>query len=517
MAEVKSEHIAINELRALNKDASNMMFEGSRVRIAWAEGKRVWDIWETILSAYDTINVESKATTLTKSLLNLQSYGTDRLGVNHDMAYTISPTSISANTSTSSKNHTVTVKQTATGKSVSVTATQKGNVQTTTYQNFRITGYTYSDVPAGGGTIYPTISYAYDKVVTNSNGLTGTTTIMTGTTSSCKVTSKSSSSSYIGTVNTSNGSIYASSLYDTLKSRSSIALIYGISISVTVGGVSRTITYSTNRYVYQEANTRSEVTSKANYFVETTDANQGSLGSSGGTFTIEAKCVKQRYWEYTSGSGGLDSTWEAVEATVTGTNCTVSPTSFISTSYVEITGTVGMGTTSERTISITVTAKEKTSAYDTTSIKQESTIATPSYYIEVTQVSQTINGTFTDYTNYQSSDNAFAAVDEVWFKATVRNNKSTSINVYASALYGQGYNYSGEWMNVSMSDRMRNSSKTLVNYVTLSGNSSTTVYFLWNNIGAHYMPSDEVFYLDFVLVDDDGNYVSNNVDFVMVK
>ena len=112
------------------------------------------------ISLYDHID---------KGTLELAELRTDRLGVQHEMEYTISPTSISANTSTSSRTQSVTIKQTKTDKSISVTATQAGNVQTTTYENFRITSFTYSsDVSAGGGTVYPTINYAYDKVVTNS-------------------------------------------------------------------------------------------------------------------------------------------------------------------------------------------------------------------------------------------------------------------------------------------------------------------------------------------------------------
>ena len=69
MAEVKGEYIAVNELKASAKDAKKMMFEGQNIRIAWAEGKRVWDVWETILSA-SNFSVPATATTLTKTLLN---------------------------------------------------------------------------------------------------------------------------------------------------------------------------------------------------------------------------------------------------------------------------------------------------------------------------------------------------------------------------------------------------------------------------------------------------------------
>ena len=47
MAEVKGEYIAVNELKA---SAKKMMFEGQHTH-SGQEGKRVWDVWETILSA----------------------------------------------------------------------------------------------------------------------------------------------------------------------------------------------------------------------------------------------------------------------------------------------------------------------------------------------------------------------------------------------------------------------------------------------------------------------------------
>lgn len=295
MAEVKSEHIAVNELRALSKDASKLMFEGSRIRIAWAEGKRVWDVWETILSAYDTINIESKATTLTKSLLNLQSYGTDRLGVNHDMAYTISPTSISANTSTSSKNHAVTVKQTDTGKSVSVTATQAGRVATkTTYKTPSVTSTSISTVPASGNvTRYLTVYWSQVKVITYDNGTTSTSTV---TGSSTATVTNGSSGTGVGAY-ISGGGVYVPSAgtdwYTSQRTAFTISKFTFTANEVSSGTVSRTV------YVYQSANTRS--TYYRNYKVSLS-SNKDELNPASDSATITVTSTKESYYRYISGS-----------------------------------------------------------------------------------------------------------------------------------------------------------------------------------------------------------------------
>lgn len=355
MAEVKSEYIAVNDLRALSKDAYKLMFEGSRIRIAWAEGKRVWDIWETMLSAYDSINVESKATTLTKSLLNLQSYGTDRLGVNHDMAYTIDPTSISANTSTSSKKHSVTIKQTDTGKSVSVTATQAGRVATkTTYKTPTVTSTSISTVPASGNvTRKLTVYWSQIKETTYDNNTTSTETV-TGS-STATVTSGSannSSGAYI-----SSGGVYVPSAGTTYYTSQRIA--YTISqFNFTANGISSG-TVSRTVYVYQSANTR---TSTTEYSVYCGVASPRTIANTGGTFSFSATCQSRTNYTYLSGSTENGS-WVDAKATVSYSNgvSNVSTSSF--TGSATITATVGENISSSREPRVTVKATNGTSDY----------------------------------------------------------------------------------------------------------------------------------------------------------
>ena len=108
MAEVKDSYIATNALKAHGKAVAQLKFGSNNVKRAWMRGNIVWDVWETILSANDT-SISSSYTELTKSLLGILSYGTDALSVTHDIGYSINPSSVSANTSSSTKSHSVQV------------------------------------------------------------------------------------------------------------------------------------------------------------------------------------------------------------------------------------------------------------------------------------------------------------------------------------------------------------------------------------------------------------------------
>lgn len=308
MAEVKGEYIAVNELKASAKDAKEMRFEGQNIRIAWAEGKRVWDVWETILSA-SNFSVPATATTLTKTLLNLQSYGTDRLGAQHEMEYTISPTSISANTSTSSRTQSITIKQTKTDKSISVTATQAGRVaQSTTYGTPSVTSTSISTVSASGNvTRYLTVYWSQTKTTTYDNGTTSSTTV-TGSSTATVISGSANNSSgaYI-----SGGGVYVPSAGTTYYTSQRTA--YTISqFNFTANGISSGTVYRTV-YVYQSANTRT--TSYMNYYVGLTP-NTKYVSSINGAITIKVTATKDKYLSYASGSSEYDG--------VVGTNANLS-------------------------------------------------------------------------------------------------------------------------------------------------------------------------------------------------
>lgn len=308
MAEVKGEYIAVNELKASAKDAKKMMFEGQNIRIAWSEGKRVWDVWETMLSATN-FSVPSTYTTFTKTLMNLQSYGTDRLGVKHDMEYTISPTSISANTSTSSRTQSVTIKQTKTDKSISVTATQAGRVaQSTTYGTPSVTSTSISTVSASGNvTRYLTVYWSQTKTTTYDNGTTSSTTV-TGS-STATVTSGSSQNNSGAYIN--NGGVYVPSAGTNYYTSQRTA--YTISqFNYTANGISSGTVYRTV-YVYQSANTRTSEYRNHSVSLSSTSSYVGAYNEMA---YITANGSKELYYVYASGSSAYSST-ESSKVTLT--------------------------------------------------------------------------------------------------------------------------------------------------------------------------------------------------------
>ena len=480
MAEAKGEYIAVNELKGTvsttAKDAVSVMYGSNKVRIAWTEGKRVWDVWETMLSA-NNFSIGSSATTLTESLFGLQSYGTDRLGVKHQMTGSehieFSPSSITANTSTSSRTQNVVITQKKSGKSITVTATQAGNVQTTIYNNFRITGLEYSDVPAKGGYVYPTVYYSYDKVIQNSNGLAGTTTTMTGTTSSCTVTSYSTSSSYIGSVNTSNGSVYASSLYTTQKSRTSIALIYSISISVYIQGEYRTMTYSPSKYVYQQANTKTQISSgyELDFY-----SNNNKMDAIGGSVTLYVTPYYVTYYQWTSGSDGGSSSSVSSSTTVTlqrtSGNGTLSRTSITGSGSVTYTM---YSNTEESSITHTIKASIG-SVYETATITQAKGVY--DFYFESIGTIPAEGGTFIFELISRLNGESIPVVEET---VTLNGNSVNSVTYSPSSdAYRVSVTFSKNSSTTStvthtLTAMQQNTGKTTTLYVTQAKQTSTNV------------------------------------------
>ena len=308
MAEAKGEYIAVNELKGTTssttaKDAVSVSYGSNKVRIAWAEGKRVWDVWETMLSA-NNFSIGSSATTITESLFGLQSYGTDRLGVKHQMTGSehieFSPPSITANTSTSNRTQNVVITQKKTSKSITVTATQAGRVaQSTTYGTPSVTSTSISTVAASGGTRSLTVYWSQTKTTTYDNETTSSTSV-TGS-STATVTSGSaqnSSGAYISV-----GSVYVPSAGTNYYTSQRTA--YTISqFNFTANGVSSGTVYRTV-YVYQSANTR---TSEYRNYSVSLSSTSSYVGAYNELAYITASGSKDLYYVYASGSSTYSST-----------------------------------------------------------------------------------------------------------------------------------------------------------------------------------------------------------------
>lgn len=295
MAEAKSEYLAVNKLKASNKDVSNLMFGSKQVRLAWMNGKRVWDIWSTVLSAVN-FNISSSGGNV-KDNTTIYSYGTDAIGENYDLEYTINPNAIGATTSSDATTHTVTINQTVTGKSVQITATQTGRVAlSTSYGTPTVTSTTIGIISAGGGTVWLTVNWSQTKTITYDNG----------TKSSSTVTGSSTAAITNGKVNVTGASINQGGIY--IGSAGTYQydadrIVYTInSYSFSANNISKSVSNDTI-YVYQQANVVTGTTWHGTFNIAISHGPEGNVPSAGGTKTIYASCTENGTTYYTSGSG----------------------------------------------------------------------------------------------------------------------------------------------------------------------------------------------------------------------
>lgn len=507
MAEVKCEYIAVNELKASAKDAKKMMFEGQNIRIAWAEGKRVWDVWEAKLSA-SNFSVPSTTTTLTKALLNLKSYGTDKLGAKHDMEYTISPTSISANTSTSSRTQSVTIRQTKTDKSIIVTATQAGRVaQSTTYGTPSVTSTSISTVPASGKvTRYLTVYWSQTKTTTYDNGTTSYTTV-TGS-STANITSGSannSSGAYI-----SGGGVYVPSAgttyYTSQRTAYTISHFTYTANGVNSGTVQRTV------YVYQDANTRSIQYKNYSVSLYTNTTNVGAYNDS---VSITAYGSKELHYVYASGSSEYSST-ENSSVTLSSSYGQF----YRNGSYVTST-TVSSGTQvtfmpyeNESSSGRTITVVGKN--YDSTTTSYTLTLAQSAaeYYLEIkgtnTIVSNggtlnwvivsTRNGKLCELTKSNISVGSGATIQSFTYNDVLGDRYNLVLSV------SENTNTSAKYITITVEQPNGETASSIITQAASSGSTTPTIT---TEIDAYFEDTYTVFFEVYIYTSD--NYINENV------
>lgn len=391
MAEAKGEYIAVNELKGTvsttAKDAVSVMYGSNKVRIAWAEGKRVWDVWETMLSANNS-SISSSATTITESLFGLQSYGTDRLGVKHQMTGSehieFSPSSIGANNTTNSRTQNVVITQKKSGKSITVTATQAGRVaQSTTYGTPSVTSTSISTIAASGNvTRYLTVNWSQSKITTYDNGTTSSTTVTGSSTATVTSgSSQNSSGAYI-----SGGGVYVPSAGTNYFS-STHNVFYISGYEYYANGVRGT---GSGVYVQRNKNT---YTTGTNYNVSCGSANVSSIANVGGSFTFTAVCQSRTVYYYDSGVDDYGS-WTNLTGSVTYSDgvSSVSHTSF--SGEANITAYVSENFGSARNPRVTISCSGRT---DYTQVSQTAVSYTFSS-VATGEIAQS-GGTFKVYLN----------------------------------------------------------------------------------------------------------------------
>ena len=176
---VEGEYIAINELYGSidghrTSIAKSLMYNNKQARHAVLGGVVVYDHWITELEAFDFTSTASGGNV--KDLIDVSSYGDDFKNVKHDMDYTLEPSVIPANTSASSKTHSVEITQKNTGKKISVICTQAAAAITWTIEATLSVG----SASAKGGNVSTSVSWVrykngvrYDSGTTTPSSISG--------------------------------------------------------------------------------------------------------------------------------------------------------------------------------------------------------------------------------------------------------------------------------------------------------------------------------------------------------
>ena len=155
MAITTGDFINTNRLKTSSGAPSQLNYGGTKIYRAYYGNQLIWDVWRTTLSAND-FNIISKGGNVS-DYTTVESYYLDALDNKNNLAYTFNPSSIGTRLETTSTTHDVKVTQTATGKSITIKATQAGAVYTTS------STITTTQVAAKGGNSTVTVSWALYK------------------------------------------------------------------------------------------------------------------------------------------------------------------------------------------------------------------------------------------------------------------------------------------------------------------------------------------------------------------
>lgn len=437
MAEVKDSYIATNALKAHGKAVAQLKFGSNNVKRAWMRGNIVWDIWETILSANDT-SISSSYTELTKSLLGILSYGTDVLSVTHDIGYSINPSSVSANTSGSTKSHSVQVTQSNTGNSVNVTVTQAGRVFSHyTYGTPLINSANASIVEASGNvTRYVQVTWSQIRTTHYDNGTTSSDTV-NGTSTATVIKGSSNIGAYIN-----NGGVYVPSAGTTYYTSQRTA--YTVSqLSFYANNVSSgTVSYTVN--INQSANNRS-ITHYGNYKVSIS-SNKSTLAAFGDSASLTISSTKDAYYTYSSGATGYATTY-GCNANLSTSSGNLGWNSTIATSMTVSNGAVVAfypkenASTSTRTLYVTAANAESTSVTNSVSITQNA--ASYEFYFASSTSNLSADGGTVELILYNSRNGAYLSL-------TTSNVKTSVGTVTEVSLYDDTTSYTKWVVKVSI-------------------------------------------------------------------
>lgn len=287
------DYIRTNKLKAAlgstGKDPSQIRYGSGKIYRMYYSNQIVWDVLRTTFSASDFSIGANGGNVANNS--NVTSYGINALGSRESLGWTCDPTTISANSSTSSKTHIIKYTQNGTGDTTTAICTQAG-------QSIVITGYRYSasvsnesigTAEASGSTLTLNVSgtiYVYaqysdgSESLYNSYGFSSTAaTITSGTPES-------------GRAYLSNGKVVVYSAGKTIYTGTrSVYYIYGYSFSVD----GRSYTGSTYITVQQKQNSASD-----SYGTPTVSVTYGDVGANGSAASMTVTYSQTKTTTYTS-------------------------------------------------------------------------------------------------------------------------------------------------------------------------------------------------------------------------
>lgn len=277
---VEGEYIAVNELYGnmvgTASVSKGILYNGNVGRRALLNGIIKYDHWITTLSAED-FNMSAEGGYVS-NFIKAESYGLDCENVKHDMEVSYTPDFIQANSGTSSKTHSIEVKQTKTNKVLNVTCTQAAASIKWTVEASLSVGY----ASANGGYVSTSVSWVrYRNGVRYDSG--------TVTPSSISGYSNGGYDSYI-----SGTSVYVPNA-GTNTSQPTVFTITGYSFYVDGEEYDR----STTTYVKLGYNTYS---TQYRYYTVTLTPDTKYVASYNESVGITAKATKDAYRVYTSGS-----------------------------------------------------------------------------------------------------------------------------------------------------------------------------------------------------------------------
>lgn len=287
------DYIRTNKLKAAlgstGKDPSQIRYGSGKIYRMYYSNQIVWDVLRTTFSASD-FGIGANGGNVANNS-NVTSYGINALGSRESLGWTCDPTTISANSSTSSKTHIIKYTQNGTGDTTTAICTQAG-------QSIVITGYRYSasvsnesigTAEASGSTLTLNVSgtiYVYaqysdgSESLYNSYGFGSTAaTITSGTPES-------------GRAYLSNGKVVVYSAGKTTYTGTrSVYYIYGYSFSVD----GRSYTGSTYITVQQKQNSASD-----SYGIPTVSVTYGDVGANGSAASMAVTYSQTKTTTYTS-------------------------------------------------------------------------------------------------------------------------------------------------------------------------------------------------------------------------